>query len=486
MKPHLLPILRARQSGSAVLAALSMLAVTAIVVGLALSEARHRFRTSHHSQRWTQAGHAAEAGVELALMTAQKDAWTADGWASVPGAAGTAPVTKTFTLSTGVPATGLVSATVAVDKITLAGADWLRIRSTGQAEVSGGALAGQDTQDVLLRKLTLRRDRQTGNSVGTPLATRTVEILAEPTQRHPFRSSFIAKAVPALGAGTTSDSYDSTSSAKSNFTPFTSYGIYDAAKGQPNGSVATTDPALWDLGSATISGDVFTPTGNTTNTTQVAGTVSSGFEFTFPDEVAPAWTTVTENHGAVANVSKALTGGTQASPTRHKFTSITMTQTGQAIVVDNPTGQTESWVEIWVTEDTVIDTTAGAGIRFAPGVHATVYFGGNVQAGSGSGSGYRIQNDSQLAENLVIHAYGGSSAAPKNFTVSHGDFCGVISAPWYTVNFDAPGDHIHGSFLAWQFAATAGTHLHYDEALANLGIGEFSVWKVASWVEAVR
>jgi pyruvoyl-dependent arginine decarboxylase (PvlArgDC) len=54
------------------------------------------------------------------------------------------------------------------------------------------------------------------------------------------------------------------------------------------------------------------------------------------------------------------------------------------------------------------------------------------------------------------------------------------------VNFDAPGYHVHGSFLVSQFAAADGTLLHYDEALAELGIGEFSVWKVASWVEAVR
>jgi hypothetical protein len=486
MKPRPRLIRRARQSGSAVLAALSILAVTAVVVGIALSEARNRFHTSHHSQRWTQAQHAAEAGVELALMSAQKAAWTADGWPAAPGDAGAAPVSKTFALSAGVPAGGPVSATVAVDKVTLSGADWLRIRSTGQAEVFGGAVAGQDTQDVLLRKLSLRHDRRTGQSVGTPQATRTVEILAEPTQRRPFTTTFIAKSVPTLGAKTTTDSYDSSEPTKSNFAPFTHYGIYDASKSQSNGSVATTSQSLWDLNSATISGDVLTPSADVTNTGEVDGTVADGFDFTFPHETSPNWPTVTENHGAVANVSVTLTGGPQDSPTRHKFNSINLTQAGKAIVVENPPGQTESWVEIWVTEDTVIGTAAETGIRFAPGVHATVYFGGNVQAGSGSGSGHRIRNESQRAENLVIHGYGGSSAATKKFTVSHGDFHGVVSAPWYSANFDAPGYHVHGSFLVSQFAATDGTHLHYDEALADLGIGEFSVWKVASWVEAVR
>ena len=103
-KPSL-QALRRQQSGSAVLAALAILAVTLIAVGAALFQASHRFRTGHQSARWAQAGQAAEAGAEIALMTAQKNSWTADGWSAVPGAPGTSPVTKTifatWTLSTG-------------------------------------------------------------------------------------------------------------------------------------------------------------------------------------------------------------------------------------------------------------------------------------------------------------------------------------------------------------------------------------------------
>ena len=232
---------RGRQSGSAVLAALAVLAVTLIAVGAALFEASQRFRTSHHSSCWSQAGQAAEAGAETALLAAQKNSWATDTWSGVPGAPGASPVTKTIDLSAGVPAMGPVSANVSVDKIALGGSDWIRIRSTGSADVSGGARAGIDTQDIMLRKLSLRHDRTTGASVAAPRATRTVEILAEPMALRPFKYSFVSKEISDLHAGTTADSYDSGSSAKSNFTPFTTYGIYDAAKRQQNGDAGTID-----------------------------------------------------------------------------------------------------------------------------------------------------------------------------------------------------------------------------------------------------
>jgi hypothetical protein len=96
---------RRDQSGSAVLAALLVLAVTMIALGAALFEASHRFRTSHHSSRWTQAGHAAEAGADIGMMTAQKNSWVADGWSGAPGSPGTSPVMKTVALASGVPST---------------------------------------------------------------------------------------------------------------------------------------------------------------------------------------------------------------------------------------------------------------------------------------------------------------------------------------------------------------------------------------------
>ena len=381
MNPNLLQSFRRHQSGSAILAVLGILAVTLVAVGMALFETRSRSLGSHQSGRWSQAKHAAEAGVELALMSAQGSSWISNGWTAAPGAPGAAAVTKNFPLSTGVPATGSTSADVSVDTITLEGASWLRIRSTGRADLSGGALSGADAADVTLRKLSLRRDRASGASVGaTPRATRTLEVLAAPAGNYPFRYSFVSKSLFDIHTLTTSDSYDSSDPGKSNFTPFTTYGTYDVLKRQPNGDIGTIDALNdWNLNSAHVWGKVRMPTTtkNALNTSNVHSTppVIKGFTFSYPDELAPTWPVVTQDHGAVDNVSKTINAGTQASPTRHKFSSIKLDADIKNIRVQNPVGQTESWVELWVTGDINIDGKNQTGIKIDPGVHATIYFG---------------------------------------------------------------------------------------------------------------
>ena len=493
MNPNLLQLVRRRQSGSAILAVLGILAVTLIAVGMALFATAGRSLSSHQSGRWSQAKHAAEAGVELALMSAQNNSWTTttDPWTSAPGAPGAAAVTKTFTLSTGVPATGPTSAAVSVDTITLEGASWVRIRSTGRADLSGGAVSGADASDVTLRKLSLRRDRASGASVGAaPRATRTLEVLAAPAGNFPFRYGFVSKSLFDIHTLTTSDSYDSSDPGKSNFTPFTTYGTYDVLKRGNNGDIGTIDPLSdWNLNSAHIRGTVRMPTTtkNALNTSNVYDTpaVIKGFTFSYPAELAPSWPIVTQDHGAVTNVSKTINAGTQASPTRHKFSILKLDADNKNIRVQNPVGQTESWVELWVTGDVYIDAKNQTGIKIDPGVHATIHFGSKVEIKGGNG-GYALSNDSKLPANLIVRAYGGNAGSIQDFSIAYTDFWGVVSAPWYKVKFDMNGKHVHGSFMTWQFDATDGTNMHYDEALAKLSLGSAPGFKVRSWIEAVR
>src|SRR6185312_4473976 len=79
-----------------------------------------------------------------------------------PGPPGAIPVIKTVALDNGVPATGPINTAVSVDKVTMGGAAWLRIRSRGIANLSGASREGIDTKDITLRKLTLQIDRVTG------------------------------------------------------------------------------------------------------------------------------------------------------------------------------------------------------------------------------------------------------------------------------------------------------------------------------------
>jgi len=467
-----------------VLAALGILAVTFLAVGAALFEASNRYRTSHHSSRWSQAGQAAEAGADIAFMTLQKNSWTADGWSGVPGSPGVAPVVKTITLTTAVPAS---SAFVSVDKITMGAAQWVRIRSRGIADISGGTRAGIDTQDILLRKLSFRSDRSTGTSVTTPRATRTCEILAGGKADKPFKRAFLSKGLFDIHTQTMIDSYDSSDPSKSDFSAFGSYGTYALAKRQSNGDIATLDTInTWNLNQARIYGSVQTPTGRVDQSQNVQGTISSGFSTTIPDEVSPNWTVVTQNHGVVSNTSKTITAGTQASPARHKFTSIEYTQTGKKLAINNPAGVSESWVEVWITGETKIsDAGGGNGISIAPGVHATIHFGGKVESVGGIVGGVGIENRSKLPSNLIMRAYGGNSGSFADFILKGQDLWGVISAPWYKLKFDRDR-HVHGAFISWQVDASDYTNVHYDEALKNLEHGTSSTYQVKSWVEAVR
>jgi len=465
---------RASQSGSAVLAALGILAVTLVLVGAALSEAGSRFRTSHHSSRWSQAEHAAEAGAELALMSAQKGSWTTDGWPSDPGAVGAAAMANTFTLSTGVPATGPVSASVAVDQVAIDGVAWLRIRSTGRADISGGALAGMDTQDVLLRKLSFRQDRTDGTSVGAaPRATRTLEILAEPLRVSPFTRMLLLNQKLTMSASGEIDSFDSSDPTKSTNK------LYDLAKRQSHGDVGVNDTqGLSDLNGSVIRGDVAYSGPAITDTGGVQGTVTT--PFTDPTDVVPtpAWTTFNATPTIINNTAT-LTGSTQASPARYKVSSVSLSVGKTLTLAPHAVGQ-ESYVEIWVTGDFA---TSGTGqILQQPGVHVTYHIKGNVDVTATS-----FVNQSNVAANCIVHCITPPTGTPQTVNVwGSGRFIGAINAPAADFTIGGSGD-FSGAMIGRTMAITSSAKLHYDEALAGTpDIGFMTTYQLRSWVEAVR
>ncbi len=472
MKMNPRPLLRAHQSGSALLVALGILAVTSVAVGSALLESRNRFRTSHQSGRWTQAAHAAEAGSEMALMSAQKDTWVADGWPSAPGAPGTAAVTKTFALSTGVPATGPVNTSVAVDKITLSGASWLRIRSTGQADMSGGAVAGQDAQDVLLRKLSLKKDRSDGSTVTTPRATRTVEILAEPVGTSPFKwAVLLDKKFTMSGAGSV-DSYDSSDPTKSTG------GVYDAAKRQSNAPVGINDTqGTSNLGNNTLRGNLSYSGTAPSGPGGVTGTITSPFSSPVSPVAAPTWSTFNATPVVISG-STTLTGGTQASPARYKVSSVSLG--GSNVLTMNPHAVgAESYIEVWVTGN--FSTSGNGSILQKPGVHVTYHVAGDVTV-----SGSAFNNQSNIPANNIVNVITPAAGVNQKVTVSgNGTFIGAINAPGADFTISGSGSY-NGAVIGKTMTISGSADLHYDEALGRASIGAASQYRVASFVEAVR
>jgi len=468
----LLP-LPARQSGSAIIAALGVLALTSMVIGTALMETSNRFRTSHQSSCWSQAAAAAEAGVEMTLMSAQGSSWTANGWTAAPGAPGTAAVKKSFALSADVTATGTISADVSVDKLTLSGKDWLRIRSTGRANLPGGAVAGVDAQDVLLRKLSLRKDRTTGASVGTtPQATRTIEILAEPLTQSPFKRPILMDKKFTMSGGWV-DSFDSADVTKSTGS------LYDITKRQSHGNVGINDTqGASDLGSAPVYGDLGYSGAAPTGTSGVTGTILTPFSDPVSPVSAPTWTTFNATP-TVISTSMTLTGGTQAAPAKYKVSSVTVGGGKVLTMAPHATGA-ESYIEVWVTGNF---TTSGSGyILQQPGVHVTYHIAGDVTV-----SGSSFNNQSNLAANNIINVISvGASSSQKVTTSGSGTFIGVINAPAaaFTVSGSAS---MSGAIIGKTMKITGGANVHYDEALARIGgSGSGGGYHVASWLEAVR
>ncbi len=470
--PNIRSVFR-HQSGSAIVTVLAILAVTFIVVGSALFEASKRFRTSNESSRWAQAGQAAEAGVEVAMVGAQKDSWAADGWSAAPGSPGATPVTKTISLDSGVPATGPISTSVSVDKVTMGSSQWLRIRSKGMAQLAGAGRAGIDRRDILLRKLSVRADRSTGSAMAAPQAIRTIEVLAQPNTKSPFVRALLLNKRFNMSGGGWIDSFDSSNPAKST------NGLYDVNKRQSNGNVGVNDTeGSSDLKDTFVYGSVAYSGPAISGTTNVQGPISTPFSEPVAPVLAPIWTSFNATPSVINN-STTLTGGPQSSPVRYKVSSLTVSGGKVLTIAPHAAGQ-ESYVEVWVTGSF---TTSGSGyILQQPGVHVTYHIQGDVTV-----SGSSFNNQSNIAANNIINVVTPASGVNQKVTVSGGGtFIGAINAPGaaFTVSGSS---NLSGSFIGKNIVISGGASVHYDEALAKFnGGGGSSSWRVASWVEAVR
>jgi hypothetical protein len=451
---------------------LAILVITLVIVGAALTEALNRFRVSHQSLQWAQAGQAAEAGVEAALTTAQKASWVVDGWGSVPGPPGAAAVAKSFTFSTNVPDVGPITASVSVDQIAIDGANWLRIRSTGKADLSGASFVSLDAQDALLRKLSLRRDRTNGTFVGTnPRATRTVEILAAPIPKGLVGMAILLDQKLTMKGGWI-DSFDSGNPEKST------NGSYDIAKRQSKGNVGINDTqGTSDIGGAYIYGDLAYNGVAPTGTDNVQGVISKPFEADITSVKPPVWKSYNLTPTIIKN-STTLTGGSKSTPARYKVTEINVGG-GKVLTLAPHAPGAESYIEVWVSGDF---TTSGSGyILEEAGVHVTFYIAGDMTI---SGSAFTVK--SNVAANNIVNLITPDPGVQQKVTVSGGGtFVGVINGPG--ADFDISGSaNFSGALIGKTMNVSGGASIHYDEALNRNGTAIGNQYQFRSWVEAVR
>lgn len=406
------------------------------------------------------------------MISAQKGSWVANGWTGDPGLPGAAAVTTTVSLAAGVPATGPIAAKVAVDAVSMGGSDWLRIRSTGTADMAGGMQAGLDPRDIILRKLNLRTDRNTGVSLSAPQATRTVEILAEPIGKSRYlRAMLLDKRFNMSGGWV--DSFDSADPTKSTNS------LYDIAKRQAHGSVGVNDTeGASDLGGTFLYGDLAFSGAPILDTGNVQGTITTPFSDPVMSSPAPTWTSFNPTPTAIT-ASTTLAGGTKSSPARYKVSQVAVSAGKVLTLTPHAAGQ-ESYVEIWVTGKF---TVSGSGyVLLEPGVHATYYVEDDITV---SGSAFNNQNN--IAANNRLVGVTPTDGSARKVTVSGGgNLIGVIEAPAFDFTISGSGN-LSGALIGKTMKISGGASLHYDEALSRFILpGDIAGYRVASWLEGVR
>jgi hypothetical protein len=444
-----------------------------------------KHRSALQTATWQEALLGAESGIDLAIVELRKSLYPApnhawDGWNNTP-----ANGVTSYGLTT-IPNAGLAATPMTIEVNVDApasliepanGWQYYRIRTVGTMPINGPAIVTDNKQDSRLRKLSLRWERfsngiLTPGAVSSPRVSRRVEAIVRPVSS--FDSAIMSVGTLDLtNQNIVIDSYDSRDPDKST------NGLYDVAKRQENGDIAT-DSNLIDAGGAHIYGDVATNSGTVSGAGNITGTERTDF-YQEPIPIgAPTWSAV---NGTVTSV----TGNTimNASPTRgsstsrYQLTTINLSGGKTLTLAGNPDGS-PTYIEIYVTGD--ISSSGNSQITIQPGVNVKIYFAGNVDV-----SGNGIINSNNQPGDLQMYGIQPSDNSSKHVNLSgNAQLTAAVYAPDHTVTISGGGSsgHVFGSIVGKSVVMTGVTNLHYDEALGSTGL--INNYRIVSWFEDNR
>jgi hypothetical protein len=434
---------------------------------------------------WQEALLAAESGIDLAIVELRKSLYPApntawSGWTNTP-----ADGVTSYGLTT-IPNSGMAGTPMTIEvnvdaPATLvdptSGWQYYRIRTVGTMPITGPARVSDNKEDTRLRKLSLRFERFTNgvlvaHSISSPQVSRRTEAIVKPM-------SGFGEAIMSVGTidltnqNIVVDSYDSTDPNKST------NGLYDAAKQQQNGDIAT-DGQIIDAGNAHIYGDVATNSGTVTGAANITGEERTDF-WQEPIPVgAPSWSSV---NPAVTNVTNTttITASSTSGSSSSRYILSTINLSGQkTLTIAGAADGSATYVEIYVTGD--ISISGQSQIIIGNGVTAKIYFAGNVDV---SGNGI-VNYDNQPRD---LQMYG---ISPPDGTSEHvnlggnGQITASVYAPGHdvTINGGGTSGHMFGSVVGNTVKMTGVTNLHYDESLS--GVGMVNNYRIVSWFEDNR
>jgi hypothetical protein len=477
------------ERGAVLVVALIAMAVLALVATAALYEVGNRHAVTYHSLSWNEALASAEVGADVALRAMNDSivnpttAWAA--W--TPSDATTFPKTWTPSLA---PHAGdgnnKVFALVTVDDaITdLNGIKWMRVRSTGVAEVAGtcrpgveGAVldsAGLKNHRSVLRKTRFTTDLTSG-ALQLPQIARSIEVMAASQNARMLTRALAVRSSITLTGGASIDSFDSTDPSKS-----TSW-LYDPAKRQDRADVASNaDGALSDFNNCEVRGSAFCNGGAIQDTGGVVGPVFDNFATAIPPVVTPVWGIINVTPSVINDPAGGMTlvGGPSGSAQNYKVTAMTLNNAANPLVLAPHTVGRESYVNIWVTG--AISVTGTGYIRAEPGVHVTIFCEGDITLQGGG-----IMNQNGRAQYLQVFGVDPPSGT-RAFTIGGtGEFIGVINAPAFDLTLNGTGQFC-GAAIARAATINSSAGFHYDESLADLNLGSPERYEFASWAEDIR
>jgi len=480
------------ERGSVLVTALITITILTLICATSLYVASQNTNAGMQAASWQQALSGAESAVDQAFnalnmnASGTSGAWT--NWkrvdsSSLPttkpsgGSTAVAPPTSNkynylipsnITFQQGVEGNNSVSSWVTIDTAGLPldnnGNQWYRVRATGSAGAPGPKRVSNQRLDDDLRKLSLIFDRKAGGTVSSPVASRTIEVIAASQTKNVLAYGFVLRNSIYMNGNTLIDSFDSRYSATST------NGQYDSTKFLSHGNVATVNSTGSNLnnepikGSLAYSGPVVKGTGG------VTGTISTPFNASPPDTSDPSWTALPVNTYTGAPGSNSLIAtGTRANPTQVKINGDFITNATFTIL-----GAANSYIEIWVSGKFQTKST----LTQSNGVYVKWYVdGGSITTDGGT----YINNQTGTATALYTTFIGvGAGTASIG---GNSNLIAVLNAPGYDVTVKGTGD-FSGSIAANSLSMVGSGSIHYDEALAANGINSsIANYSIASWFE---
>lgn len=473
--------------GSILVWTVVIIAILSILGAEVLRVVSSKSQSALQTSIWQEALLAAESGIDLGIVELRKSlfpppnhAW--EGWNNTP-----ANGVVSYGLTT-IPNAGLASTQMTIEVNVDApsnlidptnGWQYYRIRTIGTMPLTGPARVADNKQDTRLRRLSLRFERftngvLTAHAISTPQVSRRAEAIVRPVGS--FNQAIMSVGILDLtNQNIVIDSYDSGNSTKST------NGLYDAAKRQQNGDIAT-DGQLIDAGNAHVYGDVATNAGTVSGAANITGIERTDF-YQEPIPVgAPNWPVINPAVSFVNNSDVTITANaTQgSSASRYQLSSINLSGQKTLTIAGAPDGS-PTYVEIYVTGD--IQVSGQGQVVVQPGVNVKLYFARNVDV---SGNGIINQTNQPMDLQMFGIKPSDPTLNPHVNLGGNGQITTALYAPDHDVDVNGGGTngHVFGSIVGQTVTMTGVTNLHYDEALSEGGF--INSYKIVSWYEDNR